>query len=246
LSEKNIKLEIQYDGTEFAGWQYQPDERTVQNEIEKAIANVAGRTVKLYGAGRTDAGVHALGQVANFKIEHRLSPERFSEAINFYLPKTIYIKKSWLVPDDFNARKSAKSRHYRYIIGLERSALYFKYRWEYGFHLDINRMNRMANIILGWHDFSSLCTVSSLKENNECYIISAEWTKDNEALYFDIRANRFLHSMVRSLVGLMTEGGRQKDYLTLENFQNIIKSGDHTKIRMIAPAKGLYLVDIEY
>ncbi len=246
MSEKNIRLDIEYDGTEFCGWQIQPDVTTVQGEIKDAIRKVTGLDVIVYGAGRTDAGVHALGQVCNFFIDSKLEPEVYCDAINHYLPNTILIKGSKQVPESFDSRRSARWRHYQYIVGSVRSALYINRRWEYKYPLDIDRMNRMAKYLLGNKDCSAFCTVSSLKENNDCEIISAGWHEEKEVLYFDIRANRFLHSMVRSIVGLMIEGGKEKDYLTLENFKDIIKSGDHTRIKKVAPARGLYLVAVGY
>lgn len=243
---RNIRLDLEYDGIDFSGWQIQPELPTVQGEIENAIARVTGQKVTLYGAGRTDAGVHALGQVANFKIEHSFPPEKFKDAINFYLPRSILVLRSEEVDEAFNARKSAAWRYYRYVIGCRRSALYFNYRWEYEYPLEIERMNEMTSSILGRHDFSAFCTVSSLKENNECDIISAGWREDADTLVFEIKANRFLHSMVRSLVGVMVDAGREKDYLTLENFKDIMTSGDHRRIKKVAPARGLYLVAVGY
>lgn len=254
----NIRLEVEYDGTDFCGWQIQPDVPTIQGEIKEAVRKVTGQEVVLYGAGRTDAGVHAYGQVCNYFIDFELAPERFCEAINYYLPRTILITKSSRVGDDFDSRRSARWRHYQYIVGRTKSALSFKYRWEYLHPLDLGRMNRLATYLLGKRDCSAFCTVSSLKDNNECDIISAGWREEKGFLYFDIRANRFLHSMVRSIVGLMIEAGRNgkigkngenaknKEYLTLEIFKDIIKSGDHTRIKKVAPAKGLYLVAVGY
>lgn len=252
MSQKNIRLDIEYEGTEFSGWQIQTDVPTIQGEIKEAIRKVTGQDVVVYGAGRTDAGVHALGQVCNFFVDSKVAPETFCDAVNSYLPKTILITGSSQVADDFDARRSARWRHYQYIIGRTRSALHINRRWEYKHSLDIGRMNRMATYLLGKKDCSAFCTVSSLKENNECDIISAGWSEEKDSLYFDIRANRFLHSMVRSIVGLMIEAGKngengeKKDYLTLENFRDIIKSGDHKRIRKVAPARGLYLVAVGY
>ena len=242
MPKRNIRLDIQYDGTEYSGWQVQKNAVTVQWEIEKAIYDVTGQTVGLYAAGRTDAGVHALGQVANFKIEHDLPPEKYKDAINFYLPNNILITESSEVDDRFHARRSARWRHYRYLIGLQRSALYFNRRWEYPHKLILDRMNEIAAYIKGVHDFSAFCVVSSQKENNECDILISEWHKEESQLRFEIRANRFLHSMVRSLVGCMVDAGREKDFLTRDLFDNIFKSGDHTRVKPVAPARGVYLV----
>ncbi|UCD93986.1 MAG: tRNA pseudouridine(38-40) synthase TruA [Candidatus Zixiibacteriota bacterium] len=246
MPNRNIRLDIQYDGTEYSGWQVQKNAVTVQWEIEKAIYDVTGQKVSLYAAGRTDAGVHALGQVANFRVDHDLAPEKYKDAVNFYLPNNILITDSSEVDDDFHARKSAKWRQYRYLIGLQRSALYFNRRWECVYDLNLDRMNQIADYIRGVHDFSAFCVVSSQKENNECDILVSEWRKEESQLRFEIRANRFLHSMVRSLVGCMVDAGREKDFLTIAIFDNILKSGDHTRIKTVAPARGLYLVAAGY
>ncbi len=242
----NIRLDIQYKGTEYSGWQVQKNAVSIQGLIETAIRQVTGQDVTLYGAGRTDAGVHALNQVANFHIEHRLPPEKYREAINFYLPRTIRIIQSGLVPDPFHARHSAQWRRYRYIIGRSPSALYFDYRWEWEYPLNIDVVNRATQFILGRHDFSAFCTVASQSENNECQIFESSWRENPDEYIFEIRANRFLHSMVRSLVGLMTDCGRPNHLLTLNDFQDIMKSGDHTRIPLVAPARGLYLVAVGY
>jgi tRNA pseudouridine38-40 synthase len=246
LAEQNIRLDIQYKGTDFAGWQFQPNDRTIQGEIEKAIEQVTGQKVTLYAAGRTDAGVHALGQVANFFIEHNLSPERYKDAINFYLPDTILIKNSVLVPGDFNARKSALWRQYKYLIGIERTPLYYDLRWEHQCEPDLEKLNEIAEYIRGKNDYSAFCVVSSQKENNDCDIHFCGWRREESLLTFEIRANRFLHSMVRSLVGLMIEIGCSNENLTLSYFQDILLSKDHTRIKHVAPARGLYMVAVGY
>ncbi len=246
MIEKNIRLDIEYDGSMFSGWQIQPAVPTIQGEIQKAIKKVTGQDVVVYGAGRTDAGVHALGQVCNFFIDCKLEPEKICNAVNYYLPNEILITASSQVAENFNSRRSARWRFYRYIVGRARSALYLNRRWEYLFPLDIGRMNQLATCLLGEQDCAAFCTVSSLKENNICDIISAGWREEEGFLCFEIKANRFLHSMVRSIVGLMIEAGKENDYLTLENFKDIMKSGDHTRIKKVAPARGLYMVAVGY
>jgi tRNA pseudouridine38-40 synthase len=246
LALKNIRLTIQYDGTEFCGWQYQPGKPTIQGEIERAIARVTGQKATVYGAGRTDSGVHALGQVANFNTDHYLVPEKFKDALNFYLPRSVVIVRSDLVPESFHARRSARWRRYRYLIGLERSALYYRFRWEHLYPLNLERMKEIAASIVDIHDFSAFCVVSSRKNNCHCRVISAEWQRRESALIFEICADRFLHTMVRSLVGAMVDAGKDKDYLTLDKFKDILHSGDHRRIKTVVPARGLYLVEVGY
>jgi tRNA pseudouridine38-40 synthase len=249
MSKKNIRLDIQYDGGEFSGWQFQPNARTVQGEIEKAIEKVTGQKISIYAAGRTDAGVHALGQVANFYIEHHIQPEKYKDAINYYLPQTILISKAVEVEQNFHARKSAHWRYYRYIIGRNRSALYYNRRWEYTCRLDIERMNEIAEYIKGLFDFSAFCTVASQKENNECNILESMWRKEEDRYIYEIKGNRFLHTMVRSLVGSMVEAGKEtkpSEFLTLNKFKLLLQSKDHTRLKTVAPPQGLYLVAVGY
>jgi len=246
LAKQNIRLDIEYNGRDYSGWQVQNNAVTIQGKIEAAIEKVTGLKAALHAAGRTDAGVHAMGQVANFRIDHYLEAGKYKDALNYYLPENILINKSSAVPDDFHARKSALSRHYRYLIGLEKSALYHDFRWEYSYPLNLDRMNEIARNIMGVHDFSAHCVVSSQKENNDCEIRYSEWRLVGSLFIYEIIANRFLHSMVRSLVGSMVDAGREKDYLTLKQFEDILKSGDHTKIKNVAPARGLYMTAVEY
>lgn len=246
MPEKNIRIDVQYDGSNFCGWQIQSDVTTIQGEIERAIEQVTGKSVSLHAAGRTDSGVHALNQVANFRIDHTIETAKYKDAINHYLPDGILILKASEVAMDFHARKSAKWRHYRYLIGLQRSALYNNLRWEYIYPLNCERMNQIAEFIKGVHDFSAFCVVSSQKEDNNCHILAAEWSRNSGQLVFDIRANRFLHTMVRSLVGVMVDAGRDKDCLTLEQIRDILESCDHTQIIRVAPARGLYLKEVGY
>ena len=246
MPKANIRLDIQYKGTDFAGWQYQPNEITIQGEIEKALEIITAQKVALHGAGRTDAGVHALGQVANFHIDHYLPAEKYREALNFYLPRTIRITKSVAIAEGFRARKSAVWRHYRYIIDRQNTALFFDYRWRYPFPLNIEILNCLAEIILGRHDFSTFCTIASHKEDNSCEVYESSWHEEGSLLIYDIRANRFLHSMVRSLVGKMTEAGRGEVVSAPAEFSEIMASKDHTRIGNVAPARGLYLMEVGY
>ncbi|UCG62443.1 MAG: tRNA pseudouridine(38-40) synthase TruA [Candidatus Zixiibacteriota bacterium] len=251
MDRRNIKLTIQYQGTQYCGWQSQSGPKTVQDEIKAAIHKTTGRDVKVTGAGRTDAGVHALGQVANFVIEHHLEPERYRDALNYYLPDDIRVLDSAAVPLEFDARRDALFKRYRYLIGLEKSALYFAYRWEYTRPINYDLLKLAAGMIVGEHDFAPFCVVSSRKENNICLIESALWRRIGPLLVFEIRGNRFLHSMIRSLVGAMVnlatvQQDKNKLNLTLERFGDIIKSSATERVEFTAPAQGLYLVSVGY
>ncbi|NOY87843.1 MAG: tRNA pseudouridine(38-40) synthase TruA [FCB group bacterium] len=251
MFRKNIKLVIEYKGTAYSGWQSQADGKTIQDEIISAIFKTTNQRVNLIGAGRTDAGVHALGQVANFIIEHPLETEKYKNALNYYLPSDIRIKKAEEVPVDFNARFDAVSKRYRYLIALEKSALYREYRWEYVKNIDFSILGEGAKLVVGQHDFSPFCVVSSRKENNVCRIDFARWSHIGPLFVFEIRGNRFLHRMVRSLVGAMvniatTDKDQNKQNLTLGRLEDIIKNPTMERITFTAPAHGLYLVSVKY
>jgi len=251
MTEKNIKLVIEYDGTGYCGWQSQDGPKTVQDEIMNAVEKTTGERVKLIGAGRTDTGVHALGQVANFRIDHRLEPHRYRDAINYYLPDDIRIKNSTEVDPGFNARRHALHKRYRYLVGLERSALYSHRRWELVRDVNFPLLKQAAALVVGEHDFSPFCVVASRKEDNRCRIEAASWHKIGPLLVFEIRGNRFLHSMIRSLVGAMVNlatlpRDNNKQNLTLEGFGDMLKFATLERVVFTAPAQGLYLVSVTY
>ena len=248
---KNIKLVIEYEGTNFSGWQSQDGPVTIQDEIQKAIFKVTGLKVNLTGAGRNDAGVHALGQAANFLIEHRLEPERYKDAINSYLPEDILIKSSIEAPLEFNSRKDAIFRRYRYLMSPEKSAVYRHQRWYQPQPIYFEKLQEAANQILGVHDFSPFCVTSSLKENNHCLIEFSRWYKHGALYIYEIRGNRFLHNMVRSLVGAMVNlalvsQDKNSRNLTLNDFKNMLSSPEKLRAVFTAPPHGLYLVAVGY
>ncbi len=250
-AERNIRLLVEYQGTAYAGWQMQLNQRTVQGDIVAAIEKVTGSAVNLIAAGRTDTGVHALGQVANFKIVHELPAERFAPAINYYLGDDIRIQESGSASPAFHARFDAVSRRYRYLLSDQPSAIYRDLRWHHPEPLDLTLLQSAAAMIVGRHDFAPFCVKSSRKPNNSCLIEHASWRRIGPLLVFEIRGNRFLHSMVRSLVGAMTNLARtQPDdnnlNLTLDDFGNIIRSSTEERVVFSAPAHGLYLVSVNY
>ncbi|RME29404.1 MAG: tRNA pseudouridine(38-40) synthase TruA, partial [Candidatus Zixiibacteriota bacterium] len=224
---RNIKLVVEYFGPSFSGWQIQKGVPTVQGALVEAVFRVTGQKVGIIGAGRTDAGVHALGQVANFHIEHPLPPERYRDALNSYLPDDIRVQSSEEVPEDFHARFSATHRRYRYLLTEERTALYRHYRWEGVSPLDVDTLHKAAGLLLGEHDFSAFCVTASRQENNRCRIEHSRWCRFGPLWVYEIRGNRFLHSMVRSLVGGMVNlasasKDRNPNNLTLESFENML------------------------
>jgi len=241
---RNIKLEIEYDGTDFSGWQIQPKLRTVQGEIQDKLQTILGHKVNLIGAGRTDVGVHALGQVANFKTESELNKNSIINGLNGLLPDDVVIKKIEEVDLDFNSRYNAKSRLYKYRILLGRTAILRKFVWEVLYSLNLENVFQATKKIEGEHDFSSFCVAESAKDNNVCQVSSANWGKSGDELIFKIEADRFLHAMVRSLVGTLVEVGR--GYFSVSDFINIMEAKDRKKAGPTAPACGLYLVEVKY
>jgi tRNA pseudouridine38-40 synthase len=241
---RNIKLEIEYDGTDFHGWQIQPDLRTVQGEIQDKLEAILSQKTSLIGAGRTDVGVHALGQVANFKTGARLDRKAIINGLNGLLPDDIVIRKTEEVEPDFNSRYDAKSRLYEYRIHLGRTAILRNYVWEVLYSLDLEGMGAAAQKIEGGHDFTSFCVAESTKHNNICQVFSASREESGDVLIFKIEADRFLHTMVRSLVGTLVEVGR--GYFSVSDFANIMEAKDRKKAGPTAPACGLYLVEVKY
>jgi tRNA pseudouridine38-40 synthase len=248
---RNIRLTIEYDGTRYAGWQIQEKDATVQGEIRDAIFRVTGEQVNLTGAGRTDAGVHALGQVANFETEHTLEPARFVDAINFHLPEGIRVIESAEVATDFNARFDAVWRRYRYLMSNRRSALYRHQRWEHHYLVDPVALRETAAMICGEHDFTPFCVVASRKDDNHCEIFHSDWRQVGGLWVYEIRGNRFLHSMIRSLVGAMVNVATiNRDAnslnLTKDALRSMLNGSNNTRNPFTAPAQGLYLVSVGY
>ena len=251
MAEKNIKLIVEYKGTDFAGWQVQLNQKTIQGELIEAVLRTTGQQVNVIGAGRTDAGVHALGQTANFRIDHHIEPEKYRDALNYYLPDDIRVRESSEVPLLFHARKSALWKRYRYVIGTQRSALFRDLRWEHEMPLDLELLREAAALVVGEHDFAPFCVVASRKENNACRIDRAEWRRVGPLRVFEIRGNRFLHNMVRSLVGAMVnlasaDRDRHPENLTLDRFADIIEAPTGHRVVFTAPPQGLYLVSVHY
>lgn len=241
---RNIKLKIGYDGTDFSGWQKQPKLRTVQGEIEEKLKKILQEKITLIGSGRTDVGVHALEQVANFKTESKLILISIHRGLNSLLTEDILIKDVEDVDLDFNSRFSAKSRLYRYKICLGKDIFLRRFAWEVSYCLDLSKIKKATKIILGRQDFTSFCVSKSAKPDNHCFVFRAGWKKDGKRLEFEIEADRFLHTMVRSLVGTLIDVGR--GYFSLKDFTDILKAKDHKKAGLTAPAKGLYLVKVDY
>jgi tRNA pseudouridine38-40 synthase len=241
---RNIKLLLEYDGTNYVGWQRQENGRSIQAEIETVLAKALQEEVDVIGSGRTDAGVHARGQVANFRTQSPLSPDEIYGALNGLLPEDIVVRQVEEVSVDFHARYSAKARTYSYLITLQPSALIRNFSWYVKYKLDCPLMQRAAKDIVGKHDFASFCKTQSEVEHHVCDVSLSEWSVNGTVLRYAITANRFLHGMVRALTGTMVDVGR--GYTTYDEFRMILEKKDRSEAGMAAPAKGLVLESVTY
>jgi tRNA pseudouridine38-40 synthase len=248
----NFKLLIQYDGTDFHGWQVQDGERTVQGELERIIGMLEDAEVKVVGSGRTDAGVHAEGQVANVFLNRKFTPEKLRGAINGNLWRDLRILNVEEASDDFHARFSAKVKTYVYRVVNAPVMSPFWLRWAH--HetrpLDVGRMNEAARLFLGEHDWTAFSAANSDAENRvrtvKNFTVESVWDARAGAsiVEFRIAANGFLRYMVRSIVGTMFEVGRgEKDSDTI---QTAIVGGDRSLAGQTAPANGLTLAKVDY
>jgi tRNA pseudouridine38-40 synthase len=240
----NIRLIIEYDGTDYVGWQFQINGRSVQEEVEKAIKQILQSDIRITGGGRTDAGVHAHGQVASFSVERDIEIDLLAKSLNSVLPHNIVVREAAEVQNNFDARHDAKSRRYTYFISQEPTAIQRNYCWQVFQKLDVELMQTCAKQIIGEHGFRSFCKVETDLHQHRCTISSAEWKQKDGLLVFEITANRFLHGMVRTLVGTMVNVGRS--HTKIEDFANILEAKDRSVAGMSAPAKGLFLEEIIY
>ncbi|MFZ5447723.1 MAG: tRNA pseudouridine(38-40) synthase TruA [Thermodesulfobacteriota bacterium] len=244
---RNIRLLLEYDGTRYHGWQRQADAATIQQTLEEAIERLTGAKVSLIGSGRTDAGVHALGQVTNFRINSTIPLKAFHDGLNSLLPRDIAVMEAREVPLDFHARKSARAKTYEYRI-LNRpnpSPLNRRYVWWIARSLNLTAMATAGAVLLGEHDFSAFRASGSDNHNPVREVLAAAWREETGGrLTFTITATGFLRGMVRSLVGTMVEVGRGK--APPERLAELLASGARHLAGPTAPAQGLYLVKVFY
>jgi tRNA pseudouridine38-40 synthase len=241
----NIKLVIEYDGTDYVGWQDQPNGPSIQRELESALAKILQGPVTTAAAGRTDSGVHARGQVVSCMIRADDDLPSLLKGLNALLPPDIRVQSMEQAPESFHARVSARARVYRYFLHLRPTALLRNYGWYVGgYQLERNLLDDCARLILGKHNFTSFCKSNSDATYFECTIEKATWTQDGSNLIFEIRADHFLYGMVRTLVGTMVEIAR--GHRRFEEFEKILRAKDRSRAGMAAPAKGLFLEEIIY
>lgn len=244
---KNFKITIEYDGSRYHGWQRQKNDRSIQAEIEKALEKMTSAKVKLIGSGRTDAGAHAAGQVANFKCDTRLAPAAFFSGLNSLLPDDIIIKDCELADTDFHARYDARSKIYHYKI-LNRSvpaAIGRQYVWFIRKPLDRQSMRTAMAHIIGRHDFKAFEGSGSPRRDTTREVFSAQLVENpGDMLIFEIEAEGFLRYMVRNMVGSLVDVGLGK--ITAADFEKILDSKDRSQAGMTAPAQGLTLIKVKY
>ena len=241
---RNIKIVVEYEGTNYHGWQWQENADTVQGRLMEAITRLTGEQTTITGAGRTDAGVHARGQVANFKIRKALPLHNIEMGLNAYLPRDIVVKSAEEVPPDFNARFDARKRIYQYYISPQRTALLRNMTWQFFSPFDEDLLHRTAAMIIGEHDFGAFSRVEVQSNHKRCIVYESRWFYKDGLLVYRIAANRFLHGMVRTLVGTMMDCARGK--ISLEEFEAIFLCRDRTQAGPAAPARGLILEAVEY
>jgi tRNA pseudouridine38-40 synthase len=263
----NLKVILSYDGSDFAGWQVQPGLATVQGALASAIGRLSGENVLPQGSGRTDAGVHALAQVASFTTASAIPIENWATALNHILPPSIRVVEVSEAAPDFHARKSVGAKTYRYRIHRGQICPPFlsRYVWHYPYPLNEAAITEAGSLVVGQHDFTSFAAVdpervermaASSGENgnqnavagvvptNVRQIFSSAWELDGDELIYTVRGNGFLHHMVRNLVGTFVQMG--KGTLSREDFLRVLASRDRSAAGPTAPASGLFLVNVEY
>lgn len=236
---------LSYKGTNYHGWQIQPNAVSVQQVLENALSTVLREEIAVTGAGRTDAGVHASFFVLHFDATEVISSfENLVYKLNSLLPFDIAVQRIWPVADDLHARFSAISRTYKYYISTKKNPFKAETSFKYLLPLDIDKMNDAAQMLSDYEDFTSFSRLHTDVKTNTCKILWAEWEALNTQLVFTIKADRFLRNMVRAIVGTLLEVGKGK--LTLNDFRKIIEAKDRAAAGASAPAKGLFLVNVEY
>lgn len=243
---RNLKLTLEYDGTNYHGWQKQPGLLTIQGVLEEYLSRLAAEPVNVTGAGRTDAGVHALNQVANFKSRIPLSETILQKALNRMLPEDIVVKKVEEVPLTFDARRHAKAKTYRYTLLVRpyRSPLERLYSLFIPYPLDVEAMSEAAFFLIGEHDFSSFRAAGGGTANPIRQVMDARFEADGDRLRFLITADAFLKHMLRIIVGTLLEVGRGK--LSPRDFKAVLEAKDRKRAAKTIAAKGLCLVEVKY
>jgi tRNA pseudouridine38-40 synthase len=243
---RNIKLTIAYDGTEFHGFQVQPNLRTVQGVLQETIGRVTSHPVSIIGSGRTDAGVHARAQVVNFHTESRIPVEKWPIALNTRLPNDLVVQTAEEVPDDWHSRFSAKGKVYRYVIDRSPYPDVFQrlYTYHYPYPLRIEPMIEAARHLVGRHDFTSFCAANTPLEDKVRRLHVVDLTEDGHLLHIVCRGEGFLYNMVRIIAGTLLDVGRGK--FAPDEIPAILEAKDRTRAGLTAPAYGLTMWEVLY
>lgn len=248
---RNIRLRIQYEGTRYQGWQKQvSSDNTIQGKLETLLSRMCGEPVELAGSGRTDAGVHALGQVANFHTHSGLTLEEMQNYINRYLPEDIAVTEVSEVPPRFHSRLNATGKCYRYLVNNSpvRDVFYRRYALEISGPLDVEAMRQAARYLCGEHDFKSFTSAKKGKKSTVRQIESIQICENADGrpglLSFTFRGNGFLHHMVRIMMGTLLEVGSGER--NIESIRELLETGDRARAGRLAAAKGLSLVEVFY
>lgn len=243
---RNIKLTIEYDGKCYNGWQKQPTKLNIQGTIEQAIKQITGEEVQLDASGRTDAGVHAFGQVANFKTNSQIPIDKFAIAINSKLKRSIVIKKAEEVDERFHSRLNCKKKTYRYVINNtpEGTAIYRNLETHIPQKLDLSQMKKAIKYFEGEHDFKAFKASGTSSKSSVRTIYKADIYQENEKIFIEITGNGFLYNMVRIIVGTLVEVGLGK--IKPEKIIDIIQQGKRENAGKTFPPNGLYLLKVMY
>ena len=237
-------LELAYNGTNYHGWQYQPNATSVQETLNKALSTILKTTIDIVGAGRTDTGVHAKQMFAHFDCDTKIDIPQLIHKLNSFLPKDIAIFNIHLVHNDAHARFDATKRTYEYHIHQQKDVFENENSWYYQNELDIEKMNEACKILFDYTDFECFSKVNTEVNTFNCKMYEAHWQQNGNQLIFTISADRFLRNMVRAIVGTMINIGLGK--VSLADFKKIIESKDRSQAGFSVPAHGLYLTKIEY
>jgi tRNA pseudouridine38-40 synthase len=246
LEKKNLRyfIKLAYNGTQYHGWQYQPNASSVQETMNKAVSVLLNSNINLMGAGRTDTGVHAKVMYAHFDFKTPIDVQKLVHKLNSYLPKDIVVYDIITVSDEAHTRFDATKRTYEYHINTFKDAFLQEQSWYFHHELDLDLMNQAAKLLFNHTDFQCFSKVNTDVNSFDCTIFQAHWKQEHSQLVFTISANRFLRNMVRSIVGTLVNIGLNK--ITLDDFNNIIESKNRDKAGFSVPAHGLYLTEIDY
>jgi tRNA pseudouridine38-40 synthase len=249
MAERTVQLVLHYDGSGFSGWQRQPEQRTVQGVLEQALARLCGSPTAALGSGRTDAGVHARGQSVGVRVPEKWTPDTLRRALNAVLPEDVWIASAHEMKPEFHARFSATARRYTYHVGTDDGAHSpFRRRTEHPFDFAVDRdsLHSAAALLVGLHSFRAFAVKGTAPErdDHQCDVRVARWVECPGGFVFEIEANRFLHHMVRFLVGTMLDVASGRRALT--DVETLLDSSDNQEVSSPAPANALFLEGVEY